>query len=181
MFTIPNILTLSRIAMIPVFLILFGLETSWGAWAAILSLIIYIICALTDFFDGYLARKLNQISAFGTFLDPISDKIFVACLLLMLAGAGRLPDIWLIPALLILMREFVISGLREYLGPQNIQIPVSKLAKWKTAAQMLSLGFLIIGPFIPFGLAIGQWLLAGAAGLTVITGAQYIRATYKFL
>jgi cardiolipin synthase len=179
--SIPNLLTLSRMAMLPVFLLLFSLEESWGAWAAWLGLFVYILCALTDFLDGYLARKWNQISALGTFLDPISDKIFVACLLVMLAGYGRLPDFWMVPALIILAREFLISGLREYLGPQDIKLPVTVLAKWKTAAQMLSLGFLIIGPFIPYGLIIGLWLLNLAALLTVITGLGYARAALKLI
>lgn len=176
MWTLPNILTLGRIALLPVLVALFMLPSTWAAWAA---LIVYAIAAITDYFDGYLARTNNQITAIGKFLDPIADKIFVGCLLLLIAMEHRLPDLWIIPALVIMAREILISGLREYLGPYNIQVPVSRLAKWKTALQMVALGFLIIGPYgdviVPNCLLIGQILLTLAAILTVWTGWNYLR------
>jgi len=179
---LPNILTLSRIALLPVLIGLLFVPENWAVWTA---LWIYTFCAITDFFDGYLARKYGSTSKFGTFLDPISDKIMVACLLLMLAGIGRLPDLWMIPALIIFIREFLISGLREFLGPQNIQVPVSKLAKWKTTVQMVALGFLIVGdigdPIVPHTLLVGQIGLTIAAVITIITGWNYLKVGFKHI
>ena len=172
---LPNILTFGRIAILPVIIGLFFIPETWAAWTA---LFFYIAASITDYFDGYLARKWNVISAIGTFLDPIADKIFIVSLLILLAGFGRLEGIWLIPAIIILMREILISGLREFLGPKNIQLPVSKLAKWKTTVQMIALGFLVIGDhgdiLIPHTLLIGQLSLAAAAVLTVMTGWRYL-------
>ena len=176
LYTIPNILTLSRIAALPVFYVLFAVEPQYGAIAAWISLVLYIVCALTDFLDGYLSRKWNEVSAFGTFLDPISDKIFVGFILVLLIEFDRLSGLWIIPVLIIFTREFLISGLREFLGPEGIQMPVTKLAKWKTTSQMISLGFLIIGPFVPFALLGGQILLLAASILTAITGYTYMKA-----
>lgn len=176
MLNLPNILTLARIAILPVLVWLLLTYETWAAWTA---LGIYIVAAFTDFLDGWIARKQNIVSDFGTFLDPISDKIFVATLLITLTGIGRLPELWMVPAILILVREFLISGLREYLGPKNVQVPVSRLAKWKTAVQMLALGFLIIGPHAPKVLMIGQWALALAAVLTLVTGWNYLKSGMK--
>lgn len=173
---IPNILTFSRIALIPLMAALFFLEESWDMMAVWLNLAFYILAALSDYFDGYFARKWKVVSPLGTFLDPISDKIMVGCLLVLLVGFGRLEGLWMIPVLVILTREFLISGLREYLGPKNISVPVTKLAKWKTAVQMLALGFLIAGPFSASLLLSGQILLALAALITAITGWGYLKA-----
>lgn len=173
---LPNLLTMSRIVLLPVLIGLFFVPGAAAAWAA---LAVYIFCAVTDFLDGWLARKYQTTSKFGTFLDPISDKIMVACLLLVLVGFDRLPGLWMIPALVIFVREFLISGLREFLGPQNIQVPVSKLAKWKTTVQMFALGFLVIGDYgnviVPHTLLIGQIGLAVAAVITMITGWNYLK------
>jgi cardiolipin synthase len=174
---LPNILTLSRMVMLPVLIGLFFVPGAVAAWTA---LGLYIVSAVTDFLDGYLARSMNATSALGRFLDPISDKIFVAALLVALVAFDRLPDLWIIPAIVILSREFMVSGLREYLGPYNIQIPVSRLAKWKTAIQMTALGFLVIGNYgdvlVPGTLAIGQWGLAASALITLYTGWSYLKA-----
>ncbi|MES2729263.1 MAG: CDP-diacylglycerol--glycerol-3-phosphate 3-phosphatidyltransferase [Pseudomonadota bacterium] len=182
MWTLPNILTLLRVALLPVLVALFMLPQSWAAW---LALLVYTVAALTDYFDGYLARTTQQITAIGKFLDPIADKIFVGCLLLLIAMEHRLPDWWIVPALVIMAREILISGLREYLGPYNIQLPVSRLAKWKTAFQMIALGFLIIGPYgdviVPQCLLIGQILLSIAAILTVWTGWAYMRVGLRHM
>ncbi|MCB1783180.1 MAG: CDP-diacylglycerol--glycerol-3-phosphate 3-phosphatidyltransferase [Alphaproteobacteria bacterium] len=174
-----NILTVSRLFLLPIMIGLFYLEPAWGGWAAWLCGLVYAIAAVTDFFDGYVARKYNQTSAFGTFLDPISDKIFVATLMILLVGAGRIAGLWLLPVIVIFAREFLISGLREFLGPKNVQVPVMRLAKWKTASQMLAIFFLIIGPYAPYALGLGLWLLMIAAVLTVITGAEYMIAGAK--
>lgn len=179
---LPNILTISRIALLPVLIGLFFVPGPTSAWAA---LGVYIFCAVTDFFDGWLARKYQTTSKFGTFLDPISDKIMVACLLLVMVGFDRLPGLWMIPALIIFTREFLISGLREFLGPQNIQVPVSKLAKWKTTVQMIALGFLVIGHYgnavLPHTLLIGQIGLSIAAFITVITGWNYLKVGFQHI
>ncbi len=179
---LPNILTVSRIVLLPVLIGLFFVAGPLAAWSA---LAIYIFCAVTDFFDGWLARKYGTISGFGTFLDPISDKIFVISLLMALATFDRLDGFWMIPGIIIVGREFLVSGLREYLGPQNIKVPVSKLAKWKTGLQMTALGFLVIGDYgddlVPQTLLIGQILLAAAAILTVMTGWGYLKAGFKYI
>lgn len=171
---LANLLTIARILLLPVIIWLFYVEQSWGAPAAWLCFLLYILCSITDFFDGYVARKLNQITAIGTFLDPVSDKIFVASMLLLLTGFDRIQGIWIIPVIIIFAREFLISGLREYLGPKNIKVPVSFLAKWKTTVQMLAIGFLIIAPYAPYALEIGLITLSIAAILTVITALQYL-------
>lgn len=173
---LANILTISRLILLPFIIALFFFERWAGATAMWPALGLYIVAALSDYFDGWVARQYNQTSAFGTFLDPISDKIFVAALLVTFVAFQRLDSIWIVPVIVILSREFLVSGLREYLGPKNIQLPVTNLAKWKTAAQMLSLGFLIIGPYVPYALMTGQFLLLAAAILTVITGAAYLKA-----
>lgn len=179
---LPNILTVSRIVLLPVLIGLFFVAGPVAAWSA---LAIYIFCAVTDFFDGYLARKYGSISGFGTFLDPISDKIFVAALLLALATFDRLDGFWMIPAIVILGREFLISGLREYLGPQNVKVPVSRLAKWKTGLQMTALGFLVIGDYgdalVPETLLIGQFLLTVAAIITLVTGWNYLKVGFRHI
>lgn len=171
---LPNILTFFRIAILPLIIGLFFLTDGWAAWAA---LGLYTLACITDFLDGYLARKWNVISPIGTFLDPIADKIFIVSLLIVLAGFDRLEGLWLIPAIVILVREFLISGLREFLGPKNIQLPVSKLAKWKTTVQMFALGFLVVGDVgntvLPHTLLYGQVLISIAAVLTIITGWRY--------
>lgn len=178
---LANILTITRLLLLPVIVALFYLEQSWGGLASWLCFFVYIIAAITDWLDGYIARKMNQISEFGTFLDPISDKIFVAALLLMLVGFGRIEGLWIVLVIIIFAREFLVSGLREYLGPKNIKVPVTKLAKWKTTAQMLSTGFLIIGPYAPYAPEIGLALLLLATILTVVTGAGYMIAGLRHM
>jgi cardiolipin synthase len=193
---LPNILTVSRIVLLPVLIGLFFVSGPVAAWWA---LWIYIFCAVTDFLDGWIARKYGTTSGFGTFLDPISDKIMVASLLLTLAAFDRLHDFWIVPAIIILMREFLISGLREFLGPKNISVPVSRLAKWKTGLQMTALGFLVIGDYgdatmeAVFGFLVpgegnvigalftGQMLLAAAAVVTILTGWNYLRVGIRHI
>lgn len=175
MLNTPNILTLARIFLILPTLVCFFLEAHFGPFFTWMAFILYVIASLTDFLDGVIARKYNLITPFGTFLDPISDKIFVGALLVLLIGFGRLEGLWMVPVIVIFTREFLISGLREFLGPHDIQMPVTKLAKWKTASQMLALGFLILGPAVSFTLITGQMLLLIAAVLTVMTGWGYIK------
>lgn len=165
---LPNLLTLGRIFLLPVIIGLLFVDQ------IIIALGLYIIASFTDFFDGYLARKLNLVSDFGTFLDPIADKIFIAALLIAFVAFDRLEGLWIIPPIIILIREFMVSGLREYLGPKNVKLPVSTLSKWKTTLQMIALGFLFFNDGVL--LQIGQWGLAIAALITVITGWSYLKA-----
>jgi cardiolipin synthase len=178
---LANILTFARMLLLPIIIGLFYLEESWGGFAMFLAFILYILAAITDYFDGFVARKFNQVTAFGTFFDPISDKIFVSTLLLMLVAANKITGVWILLVILIFAREFLVSGLREYLGPKNISIPVTKLAKYKTAAQMGAIAFLIISGYSPFAHEFGLILLSLATLLTVVTGAQYVYKGLKHL
>lgn len=174
---IPNMLTMGRIAVIPVMIAaLIWLDSPLGNWVAFSF---YTFACLTDFFDGYLARALAQQSAFGRFLDPIADKLLVASVLLLLIGVGRIHDLIVFPAAVILCREILVSGLREFLAEVRVPMPVTALAKWKTGIQMLALGFLLVGPAGPdFGplttTEIGIYGLWAAALLTIVTGADYL-------
>ncbi|MAF49860.1 MAG: CDP-diacylglycerol--glycerol-3-phosphate 3-phosphatidyltransferase [Rhodospirillales bacterium] len=175
---LPNILTLSRIGAIPLLIVTFYLREPVGNW---LGLAILAFAGITDFFDGYFARAWQQQSFFGKFLDPIADKLLVSALLLMLVAFDRVPGIAVLPAVVILCRELLVSGLREFLAEIRVGVPVSRLAQWKTTLQMLMLGFLLVGPAGPdFGPlsttdigVIGLWI---AAILTLITGYDYLRA-----
>jgi cardiolipin synthase len=178
---IPNILTLSRIVTIPLMVVLFFVPKAWAAWTI---LAIYAPAAITDYLDGYLARSLSITSPVGKFLDPIADKLFVGALLFMLAAVNRLDGPWALPALIILLREIFIAGLREYLGPMNIQIPVSNLAKWKTGVQMGAIGFLIVGPYAPEwipSLIIGKIGLLMAMILAIRTGWDYAKTAMPYV
>ena len=175
---IPNLLTLSRIASIPLLVATFYLESPLGNW---LGLAILTFAGITDFFDGYLARAMKQQSALGKFLDPIADKLLVSSLILMLVAFDLIPGVAILPAVVILCRELLVSGLREFLAGVQVSVPVSRLAQYKTTLQMLMLGFLIVGPAGPmFGPltttdvgVIGLWI---AALMTLITGYDYLRA-----
>ena len=183
--TLPNILTMSRVAVIPVFVALFFLETSTGQWIACG---LFALAAITDFFDGYLARSRGQMSAFGTFLDPVADKLLVASALLMMVGFDQISGLVIIPAVVILCREILVSGLREYLAGFAVSLPVSRLAKWKTTVQMIAIGFLIVGesahPAISADIPVrligeaGLWL---AAVVTLITGFDYLRTGLRHM
>ena len=179
--TLPNILTLSRIAMVPVLVALLYVEgwlsIGWIAWVAMIT---FVVTAVTDFVDGEIARRSGQTTPIGRLLDPIADKILVSACLLMLVGIDRITGLALIPTLIILMREIIVAGLREYLAEiQAKGLPSSILAKWKTGIQMTAIGFLIVGPHGPAGWpvsGIGLTLLWIAGGLTVITGWEYTRS-----
>ena len=156
MITLPNVLTLSRILVILPIIGLFWLE---------------------DFFDGYLARTRGEISRFGRFLDPVADKLLIASVILMLCAFGRIEGVAILAAVVILCREILVSGLREFLAGLRKGLPVSKLAKWKTTIQMFALGFLIVGTSAPAwipSVLIGEIGLWAAAALTLITGYDYL-------
>ncbi|WP_293858749.1 CDP-diacylglycerol--glycerol-3-phosphate 3-phosphatidyltransferase [uncultured Alsobacter sp.] len=177
-FSLPNVLTYGRVVAVPVVVVcMFWPEEFWMRWVA---LGVFTAAAITDYFDGYLARAWSQQSALGRMLDPIADKLLVAACLLMLV-ADRTISSWSIwAAIVILSREILVSGLREYLAELRVSVPVSTVAKWKTTLQLVALGFLIVGPagetVLPGTVTIGLVLLWIAALLTLYTGWDYFRA-----
>lgn len=194
--SVPNLLTLSRIFAVP---ILVGLLW-WPDWALGYGLAfgLYCLMGITDYFDGYIARSSGAVSRLGVFLDPIADKIMIAAVILVLAAQGILRgpyvgDMHVLAGLVILIREIAVSGLREFLGGIQVSVPVSRLAKWKTAFQLISLGALILGGALPgwvvhvAGLSanvphtVGLTTLWAAAVLTVITGWDYLRAGLRHM
>jgi CDP-diacylglycerol--glycerol-3-phosphate 3-phosphatidyltransferase/cardiolipin synthase len=177
---LPNALTYGRLAAVPVVVgFLFWPAEDWARWTA---LGLFIIAAITDFFDGYLARAWSQQSSLGRMLDPIADKLLVAAVLLALTADRTIagPSLW--AAIVILCREILVSGLREYLAELRVPVPVTAVAKWKTTVQLVSLGFLIAGPagdkVLPAASSIGILLLWIAAILTFYTGWDYMKASY---
>ncbi|MBN9455912.1 MAG: CDP-diacylglycerol--glycerol-3-phosphate 3-phosphatidyltransferase [Bosea sp. (in: a-proteobacteria)] len=181
--SLPNLLTYGRILAIPALVaILFWPRDDWMRWIA---LGIYTAAAITDYLDGYIARAWSQQSAIGRMLDPIADKLLVAALLLMLVYTGQIEGWTLWAAIVILCREILVSGLREFLADLKVSVPVSKVAKWKTTAQLFALGFLIAGPagdkVLPGNTQIGIVLLWAAAGLTIYTGWDYFNAGIRHL
>jgi len=177
--TVPNQITLLRLGFLPFFLILILYERY--QWA----LFVLVFVALTDAVDGYLARTLHQKSALGAYLDPIADKLLVASCLLMLAAEDTIRGWTLLAAVIILCREILVSGLREYLAELRVGVPVTKLAKWKTIGQMVAIGFLIAGEagdkILPLTTEIGITLLWLSALLTLYTGWDYLRASLHYM
>ena len=173
---IPNILTLARIFFVFIIGILMFIDNSFSR---VFSVVLAVLACITDFFDGKIARKYNVVSDFGRCMDPIADKALVMTLMVMLV---YLEKVWVFTAIIILFREFVVAGLREFIAKEkNITIPVSKLAKVKTASQMISLIFLmIVGSNMILSL-IGNILLTFSALLSIITGMKYIYSVRRFL
>ena len=181
--SLPNLLTYGRVAAVPVVVaLLFWPNDTWSRWTA---LAVFVAAAVTDYLDGYLARAYAQQSSLGRMLDPIADKLLVAACLLMLAADGTVRSWSLWAAIVILCREILVSGLREYLAELKLGVPVSRVAKWKTAAQLVALGFLIAGPageaVLPHTIAIGLGLLWIAAALTIYTGWDYLRVSLNHM
>jgi CDP-diacylglycerol---glycerol-3-phosphate 3-phosphatidyltransferase len=181
MLSLPNLLTLSRIFAVPILVFLLWRPAPLDY---AITFVLYCVVGITDYFDGYLARAQGRISRLGQFLDPIADKIMVGAVLIMLISsrkANPVPEIAglnIIPALVILLREIIVSGLREFLAELKVSIPVSALAKWKTTFQMVALGALILGgavPELPWVHLVGLACLWAAAGLTLVTGYDYLR------
>lgn len=191
MLTLPNLLTLSRIFTVPVLVALLWWPDSWPQ-GYVIGFFVYSLMGVTDYFDGYLARSQGTVSKLGVFLDPIADKIMVAAVILVLTGKGVIEGIHVIAALVILLRELAVSGLREFLAGLKVSVPVSRLAKWKTTFQIVALGALILlggAPdfAIPFTggwvnpASVGLTTLWAAAVLTVITGWDYLRVGLKHM
>ena len=186
MFGLANILTLSRIFTVPLLVALLWFP-GWELGYA-LGFALYCLMGLTDYFDGYVARAQGTVSKMGVFLDPIADKIMVAAVILMLVGtrydAASITGVNLIPALVILLREMAVSGLREFLADLRVSMPVSKLAKWKTTFQIVALGALILAGALPLEIwikQVGIGCLWAAAVLTLITGWDYLRVGLKHM
>ena len=178
---LPNLLTFSRILVIPALVAAFYLDGVWSYWV---PLGLFTAAGFTDVLDGYVARLQNQTTSLGRFLDPIADKLLIAATILMLVALDRIDGWTVLAALVILLREILVSGLREFLAGVRVGVPVSTLAKWKTALQMGALGFLLAGeagdavilpgsmPVTTVGV-VGLWI---AAILTLYTGYDYLRA-----
>ncbi len=187
MLTLPNLLTLSRIVAVPLLVALLW----WPHWPLgyALAFALYCLMGVTDYFDGYLARAQGAVSRLGVFLDPIADKIMVAAVILMLVGtrhddAALITGLPLIAALIILLREIAVSGLREFLAGIQVSLPVSKLAKWKTTLQLVAFGAIILAgalPDQPWVKEVGLACLWAAAALTLVTGWDYLRVGLKHM
>ncbi len=179
---LPNLLTYGRIAAVPaVAACLFWSQVfQGGLWLRWLALFIFITAGLTDLLDGYFARLWAQQSTIGRMLDPIADKLLVASCLLMLAADGTIVGWSLWAAIVILCREILVSGLREFLAELRVSVPVTRLAKWKTTVQMVAVGFLVAGEagdrVLPATTDIGLALLWISAIVTLYTGWDYLRA-----
>ncbi|MCW2368995.1 CDP-diacylglycerol--glycerol-3-phosphate 3-phosphatidyltransferase/cardiolipin synthase [Sphingobium sp. B11D3D] len=183
---LPNILTLSRILAVPLLVALLWPAESVHAWRLgyLAAFGLYCLMGITDYFDGYLARAQGTVSKLGVFLDPIADKIMIGAVILILCANQNINGVHIIAALVILLREIAVSGLREFLAGLRISVPVSRLAKWKTAFQLVSLGALILAgglPHIAFIQLAGLVTLWAAALLTLLTGWDYLRAGLKHM
>ena len=186
-FNLPNVLTYSRIVAVPMVvacmywseLLQGGLALRWVALA------IFVTAGITDILDGYVARMWSQQSSLGRMLDPIADKLLVASCLLMLAADGTIKGWSLWAAIIILCREILVSGLREYLAELRVSVPVTRLAKYKTTAQLVAIGFLIAGEagdeIMRYTTDIGLYLLWASALLTLYTGWDYMRAGVRHI
>ena len=192
---LPNLLTYARIAAVPLVVGCLFADSflGGGMWLRWVAVGLFIAAAITDFFDGYLARSLAQQSSLGRMLDPIADKLLVSSCLLMLAADGTIVGWSLWAAVVILCREILVSGLREYLAELRVSVPVTRLAKWKTTVQLIAIGFLLAGragdaAMIDLGLArvpavtwFGLMLLWISAIVTLYTGYDYFRAGIRHL
>src|SRR5213592_1472800 len=187
MLSLPNLLTLSRILAVPILVFLLWRPAPLDY---AITFVLYCIVGITDYFDGYLARAQGRISRLGQFLDPIADKLMVAAVLVMLISSRtsnptpEIAGLHIIPALVILLREIIVSGLREFLAGSQVSVPVSALAKWKTTLQLVALGALILGgavPDAPWVHNVGLLSLWAAAALTLLTGYGYLRLGLKHM
>src|ERR1700742_2570352 len=192
MFRLPNAITITRILLVPVFAVAFALP---GDTWRLVAFVVFCIAGLSDALDGLAARKLNAGSDFGRMLDPIADKVLVAVALMMLVAEGNIEQfnlepglhslLKLVPALIILSREILVSGLREFLGETRVKIRVTAVAKLKTTIQMIAIGAMILGPiadqYIPGATYFAYAALWVAAALTVYTGVVYFNEGSKHI
>ena len=193
MLSLPNILTLSRIFAVPilVFLLWPNVHDSESMRRQqpipldyMLAFGLYCLMGITDYFDGYVARVRGTVSRLGIFLDPIADKIMIAAVILLLVFTRDIDGWHVIAALIILLREIIVSGLREFLATLRVSVPVTRLAKWKTMFQLVSFGAVILAGAVPHMVwikLVGLCSLWGAAILTLITGWDYLRVGLKHM
>ena len=185
-FSIPNLLCLFRVAYLPIMVLLFYLDYIWQeqgvSWPAWTNVVLYTLAGLSDFLDGKIARYLKQETLLGKFLDSSSDKMVVGVSLICLVAYQRLTGIWVVPAIIIYLREILISGMREFLALYNVSPKVTWVAKWKTTTQMLFIGFLMAGKYgpdlVPYAQEIGKAGFLLAMVLTVWSGWQYMREAW---
>lgn len=186
-YNIPNLLTYARIVAVPIIVVCFFVEgrlasSDFARWTA---LALFVVASITDYLDGYLARIWNQTSNIGRMLDPIADKLLVASVLLLMAADGTIAGWSIWAAIVILCREILVSGLREYLAALKVAVPVTRIAKWKTTIQMVAIAFLLAGPagdkVLPYTTEMGIGLLWVAAVLTMYTGYDYFKAGLKHM
>ena len=176
--SLPNVLTYVRIAAVPALVAcLFFLQGDVARWSAFA---LFVFAGITDWLDGYLARMWEQQSTLGRMLDPIADKLLVGAVLMMLVHDNTITGWSIWAAIIILVREILVSGLREFLAELNVKIHVTQLAKWKTTMQMIALGVLLAGPaaekIVPGIMTGGLVILWIAALLTLVTGYDYLKA-----
>ncbi len=182
-FNIPNLLTYGRIAAAPLVGATYYIPGNWGPWIAFT---IFVIASVTDYFDGYLARAWKQQSALGRMLDPIADKLLVSVAILVLAVDGMFDGSSFWAAVIILMREVFVSGLREFLAELRVSVPVTRLAKWKTTMQLIAVAALLIAPALQGArqgviINIGLSFFWATALVTLYTGYDYFRAGLKHI
>ena len=176
---LSNLLTLSRILVIPIIVLCISLKDPFFGWIAFF---LFCLASITDYFDGYLARVRNEVTNLGTFLDPIADKLLVAAVILILTSKGIISNLDTIPALIILLREITVSGLREYLAGIKISIPVSRISKLKTLLQLCALALLILSESLTNSnviIYLGTIFLWIAGLLTLYTAYDYVKASIK--
>lgn len=179
-YNIPNLLCYYRIVIIPVMLGLFYFDNAVTAW---INVVLFTLAGLSDFLDGRIARATGQTTLLGKFLDSSTDKMLIGAMLMMLVAFDRLDGVWIIPAMIIFLREILIAGVREFMALYNVIVPISKMGKWKMTIQMLFIGFLIAGEYgqmlIPYAYEIGKAGFLIATVITVTSGYDYMRQAWK--
>jgi len=179
-YNIPNMLCYFRIAVIPVMTVLFFFDGMVAAW---LNLFVFALAGLSDFLDGVIARRTGQMTLLGKFLDSSSDKMLVGASLILLVAFDRLTGVWIVPCIIILLREIFIAGLREFMAMYNVIVHISKLGKWKLTIQMFAMGWLVVGDYgdvlVPHTVLIGKVLFVFATIMTLISGWDYMREAWK--
>ncbi len=176
--SLPNLITYGRVVAVPIVCALLVADSPVARWTAV---ILFILASVSDFLDGYLARRMNLNSALGRMLDPIADKLLVGAVIVTLAYTRDFSALDLVPAIAILGREILVSGLREYLGPRNIVVHVTALAKWKTTLQLVALTIVMLEAIVPGLSLVSDLALWLAAAITVWTGFEYFRGAWPHL
>lgn len=181
-YSIPNLLCYFRVAVIPVMAVLFYFDGPTAAW---INLFLFALAGVSDFLDGMIARATKQTSLYGKFLDSSTDKMLVGATLVLLIAFDRLEGIWITLAMIIYLREILISGVREFMAMYNVIVPISKMGKWKLTMQVVALGWFVVGDYgdvlIPHTMLIGKLLLIVATVLTVVSGWDYMRGAWDTL